>query len=710
MLQEYIPRSREISPHEAIFDNELVWWCTAPEDSDPPSPPPAEQDPPSDDPGADGGGDTGAPYCTTGARHFIAIVGSGSSATIEYHGHASFANNTGGDNLRKRIYWYLNGVRTIESNNGTNSGTSDSWSSTSNGQSNAQCRTDDNTWSWRGRFANLTQGGEENGALYYFKSGALAMTSSTPTSSDVEATTAGISCNFVPNARHSTATAKLEYKKTVDSTWIQAGSTADTNGFSQVGITRGITGLTNSTQYDFRLVLTRNSNNSTTHTSATASFTTEAGVATVSSVAATAVGITTATLRGSVVHNNEDGALSWRYHTSDPGTGDDTTGTEVSYGSNPVTGNTGTVSKGISSLTANTQYYFWAIYEPTISGTKIFGSVLNFTTQVDPGQQAADNDVLPIIRYDRKWGVATTLFFVVPQNAGSSSDLIYDGAAVWGAGETKITGIVYDDDSTPTITAEANTASNPSRVASTPVYRLNLSASEMQHDELYITLTNAGTSVRDISLYVRTHQMLGTVDVDASSKATNTTAVKYTGNGTGPAIDFIGGDGASMDIRGIMGEMVLLQGTNDNTGTDSTHVEFSNMTGVNTTADYYNGSIVMIVGGTGVGQSRVIIDYATTGIAEVDTAFAVTPNGTSILLVVAGSRAWNLKSGVTTGLASVPTEVSNYGDKLDLVFQRFAFKITQTATLQSWFDKDNSSWATRTVADNGTTQSIAKLA
>ena len=708
MLQEYIPRSREISPHEAIFDNELVWWCTAPDDSDPPEPDPGEQDPPPTDPGPDGGGDTGAPYCTTGARHFIQMVGSGSSATAEYHGHASHANNTGGDNLRRRIWWYLDGVRTITSSNGTTTNTSSSWSSTSNGQSNAQCRSDDNTWSWRGRFANLTQGGEENGATPYFKSHALAMTASTPTSSDVEATTSGISCNFVPNARHSTVTAKLEYKKTVDSTWTQAGSTADTNGFTQVGITRGITGLTAETQYDFRLVLTRNSTNNTTHISATASFTTIADLATVTTDAASSVGHGTATLNATVDHNTENGALSWRYiltgsYSAPP---DDAQGTEVVFASNPITGDD-SGSYGISGLTAGTGYTFWAIYEPTVSGTEVFGSALTFTTSANPIAEAALEDNMITQYVDAVYGATQVIYFTLRQPSATSSNDFYTGTAPVVATDSEVwLDGTSDGQLDNAITRQAGS------IVGNMVYKFTLSAAQATASVTDIIIKDAtATEVwRDHHIQVRTVQNLGQLNVNASNKGTNNTAVTFTGNGTGPAIDYVGGDGASMDIRGIMGEMVLLQGTNDNTGTDSTHVEFSNMTGVNTTADYYNGSIVMIVGGTGVGQSRVIIDYATTGIAEVDTAFAVTPDGTSILLVVAGSRAWNLKSGVTTGLASVPTEVSNYGDKLDLVFQRFAFKITQTATLQSWFDKDNSSWATRTVADNGTTQSISKLA
>jgi hypothetical protein len=160
-----------------------------------------------------------------------------------------------------------------------------------------------------------------------------------------------------------------------------------------------------------------------------------------------------------------------------------------------------------------------------------------------------------------------------------------------------------------------------------------------------------------------------------------------------------------------MREMVLLEGLNEVDGTDGTHFELTNMTGVNGTNDYYNGSIVLIVGGTGLGQSRVIVDYVgATKVALVDTAWIVNPDDTSLLVIIAGPRVWDVKSASGDDLSSVPTEASSMGDKVDLIFQRFAFKITQTATLQTWFDKSGSSWATRSVSDNGTTQEVAKLA
>lgn len=695
-----LPLSKIIAPSLVTFDDELVWWCTAPDDVEPPTPPSAEEDPPSDDPGLDGAGGGGNPSCTTGSRHFIQMVGSGTTGTAEYHGHGSYAGNSAGDTLRRRLWWYLDGVRVISGAHGTNTSPSNSWDSNSNGQSNVQLQNDDNQWSWRARFANITVGGEKNGSTYFFKTHAFAMTTDTPTASSVEDTTAGISCDFVPNSRHSTVTVQMEYKKTSDAIWTVAGSTADTNGYSSVSITRGITGLDPETQYDFRCVLSRNSVNDTSLTSVQATFTTIASVASVTTDDAGGIGFTAATMNGTVDHNTVDGVLSWRYHTSDPGAADDSTGTEVGSVSFTADGS-GSVQTG--TLSASTTYYYWAIYDPSGTAATVFGAIKNFTTPSDPGTDSAAGEMLQVQHFDRKWGVATTLFFVVPQNAGSSSDLIFDGAAVWGSGETKLTGIVYDDDSTPTLTAEANTASNPARVASTSLYRLDLSATEMQHDELYITLTNAGTSVRDVLLTVRTHLMLSTYDIDASAKSTNTTAVTVTGNGTGSAISFIGGDSDGKDIEGILASHTLNFGTVAVANSTSS-VDLDNSTAIQTD-DFYNGATILFYeAGTGPGQARIIEDYTGTSY-EAKLNFPLeTGVSSSTRYIIVPASDWNRISPIVE-LAALPTISSNYADFIQFLFQRFVYKRTQTATTFTMKQDDGStSFASNAVDDDGTTQ------
>lgn len=55
--------------------------------------------------------------------------------------------------------------------------------------------------------------------------------------------------------------------------------------------------------------------------------------------------------------------------------------------------------------------------------------------------------------------------------------------------------------------------------------------------------------------------------------------------------------------------------------------------GAPTTQDYYNGSVVAIIAGTGNAQARVITAYSTGRVATVDTAWAVTPSTDSVFAI-----------------------------------------------------------------------------
>lgn len=683
-----------------------VILMTAPEDEDPPGPP--NPDPPPEDPGDDGGsgGGGGSISVTTGSLTGpISMTVNGASSTAEYKGAGSYSGNTGSHSIRRRIYVYVDGVRTYTTNNGTKTVTSSSWNSTSNGQSTHDVVADDNTMSWRARAFDLNFSEEVNGSIKYFKSGAIPVTSSNPTVTTIGATDAGLNVDFFPNTKHSTATCELQYKLTSEPTeWTRAGDAATTGGYSEVTMIRGVTGLIPETSYDVRLVVTRNSVNNTSFVSNTVSFNTIAANATVTTDAASSIGFASAILNATVDHNTENGALSWRYiltgsYSAPP---DDVQGTEVVNADNPVITD-GTHSKITGALSAGTGYTFWAIYEPTVSGTKVYGDALTFTTAADPGQEAADGEMLPVQDFDRKWGVATTLFFVVPSEAGTSSDLLYDGAAPWTTGEAKITGVVYDDDSTPTVTGEANTASDPAREGSTPLYRLDLSASEMQHDELFITITDAGAAVRDVLLRVRTHVMLSTIDMDASAKSTNTTAATFTGNGTGAGVSFVGGDNDGKDIDGVLANHTLNYGTVA-AYNSTTSVDLDNSTAIQTD-DFYNGAVILFYeGGTGPGQARVITDYTGSSYeAVLNKALNTAVNTSTKYIIIPGADVWQIGPGAELG--ALPTITSNYADFLQFLFQRLAYKRTQTATEFKMFEDDSSTaFATNAVDDDGSVQ------
>ena len=69
-------------------------------------------------------------------------------------------------------------------------------------------------------------------------------------------------------------------------------------------------------------------------------------------------------------------------------------------------------------------------------------------------------------------------------------------------------------------------------------------------------------------------------------------------------------------------------------GSTSTTIKLA--AGASATDDLYNGMIVSITGGTGVGQTRVIMDYVgSTKVATIDIAWTVTPDNTSAYSIVA---------------------------------------------------------------------------
>lgn len=126
------------------------------------------------------------------------------------------------------------------------------------------------------------------------------------------------------------------------------------------------------------------------------------------------------------------------------------------------------------------------------------------------------------------------------------------------------------------------------------------------------------------------------------------------------------------------------------------------------TDGYYTGLIVMITNGIGVGQARLITGYVgATRVATVNRSWTVNPGLNSYYSLLGSPESW----GETRGeLTAMPTDTASFGEKFQLVYQRFAYKITQTATVQTLFKTDNTTvLATRSVSDSGGTQTIGKL-
>src|SRR3990167_2442587 len=180
---------------------------------------------------------------------------------------------------------------------------------------------------------------------------------------------------------------------------------------------------------------------------------------------------------------------------------------------------------------------------------------------------------------------------------------------------------------------------------------------------------------------------------------TNTTALLATGVGSGHGISAVGG-ATGLDIDGVLGQHVMRFNTATAGGASSITLDAS----ASATNDYYNGALIMLVGGTGAGQARTITDYVgSTLVATVNKSWATNPASGSVFAIIPGDDPWEIAPGAE--LAALPTYSSSFAKMLQFLFQRFVYKRTQTATTFTMLKDDGStSFATGGVSDDGTTQ------
>ena len=150
------------------------------------------------------------------------------------------------------------------------------------------------------------------------------------------------------------------------------------SGTSNVAFSEGITGLTPGTTYYYCAIA---QNSVGIAFGAVLTFTTTAPP-TVSTLAATPVTATTATLNASVDPNGYTTIGWFRYSTSDPGACDNVFGTStptsgLGSGTTPVA-----LAQPLTGLAPATTYYFCAIAQSSIGTT--LGAVLSFTTPAAP--------------------------------------------------------------------------------------------------------------------------------------------------------------------------------------------------------------------------------------------------------------------------------------------------------------------------------------
>jgi hypothetical protein len=92
-----------------------------------------------------------------------------------------------------------------------------------------------------------------------------------------------------------------------------------------------------------------------------------------------------------------------------------------------------------------------------------------------------------------------------------------------------------------------------------------------------------------------------------------------------------------------LGKRITLTGT-ANAGDSTTQIT---LTGGVATNGYYNGQLVVITGGTGIGQSRTILNYLAAGTVATPTRdWAVAPDGTSTFIVLGNDVPSILEAGV----------------------------------------------------------------
>lgn len=523
------------------------------------------------------------------------------------------------------------------------------------------------------------------------RTAAMVAATGAPTNSAVTSSTATIACNYTPRVLRSTCSAQLQYKKNTDADWTNAGSPQTTGGYSEIPISRDITGLDSSTLYNTRLVITRGTINDTSLTSSTVSFTTLAGEPEVTTDAANSVASSSAVLNATVdINAGTSVTVYWKWGTDNPPTQNTTASQSVS--------GDGSFNVSISGLSASTGYFaqaFVAFSTPT--GTPNNGSVVSFTTAADPAAEALLEDHVTIFDFnERKYGVESTFYFAVASPAATSSDRFFNAASPFVAGDVQIS----KDGG-----AFANVTNLPTRIGTTAIFSIVLTATEMQATTIVVQLVDQdGPAFRDAALVIRTKIQIGQMDIDAS-QLTNTTALLATGVGSGHGISAVGG-ATGLDIDGVLGQHVMRFNTATAGGASTITLDAS----ASTTNDYYNGALIMIVGGTGAGQARVITDYVGgTLVATVHKAWATNPANGSVFVILPGDDPWEVSPGAE--LAALPTYASSYAKMLQFMFQRFVYRRTETATVFTMYKDDaTTSLATAAMSDNGTTQDHGEMA
>lgn len=393
--------------------------------------------------------------------------------------------------------------------------------------------------------------GRQNGGVVGFKTNALDPFTFTPLSDSVSQNSANITCRYFANTDESFATVKMQYKRSVDPTWLDAPGGSDvTGGYTELIIGRSLSGLLGGTQYDFKLVATRNTNNVTSFESAVAQFTTTASDPIVVTNPASPVGTTTATLQGSINPNNQTvfGFFQW--------------GLTIGYGNTtPEQGPGGGAvpipfSEALTGLSPTVTYHFRAVAR--VGAAFFFGGDNVFTTGVPPGTQ--DRPMPNTIQYSAKPAVAATFQFLVETPVSTGSDRFLSTPVPWVAGDVK----VYQDSG-----GGADVGTLPVRVGTSQVYAVSLTAAELtaQNRVMVVLRDQDGPAWRDCVLIISLRLSSGQFDIDSTGFGGNVSALSAVGAGTGYGLFARGGAaGIRADAVGASGQGIEAQGIGTGNG------------------------------------------------------------------------------------------------------------------------------------------------
>ncbi len=220
--------------------------------------------------------------------------------------------------------------------------------------------------------------GTTNGADTTFTTNAAAPTATTNSASSLG--TSGATLNGTVNANNDSTTVTFEYGSTTAYGTTVTADQSPVTGASNTAVSKSITSLVPNTLYHYRVV---GQNVTGTTNGADTTFTTSKSAPTVTTDAATSVGITGATLNGTVNANNESTTVTFEYGLTT------SYGTKVTADQSPVTGAANTaVSKTITSLIPNTTYHYRAVGQNTTGTTN--GADSTFATNAAAPQAQTD--------------------------------------------------------------------------------------------------------------------------------------------------------------------------------------------------------------------------------------------------------------------------------------------------------------------------------